>query len=94
MVLINEFPTWTPKETHIQLSQELRSLMHSNGTITVYQPLRPDPVQPWPHEWILRVLDGFNGYPNASEFLKGIGQRVQTIIPNLTYLLTLDGTHG
>jgi len=88
MILIDQFPMWTSEEIHALLAREIWSLMRPDGVIVVYQPFRPESACPWPHEWILRVLNGFHGYPDEFKFLKLFKQRAQAIIPTLAYLIS------
>lgn len=98
MVLVDQLPAWLQKEAQTTLINEIWDMLHPAGVITLYQPLRPSLTSPWPDEWILRAIDGFNGFPNESEFLKlferrpigtseSVSTKLDTIIPLLVYLI-------
>ncbi len=95
MILINQLPTWISKESFSIILPEIWDLLRKDGIIALYQPLRPSIDIPWPDEWLLRVIDGFNGYPAKSEIIQQFSRRTiqdssvtvrrQSIIPILAY---------
>ncbi len=95
MILINQLPTWISKESFSIILPEIWDLLSRDGIIALYQPLRPSFDIPWPDEWLLRVIEGFNGYPTKSDILKQFSRRSiqdssvsvnrQSIVPILAY---------
>ncbi|GAG80607.1 unnamed protein product, partial [marine sediment metagenome] len=98
MVLINQLPSWISNESFSILIPEIWNLLRSDGIIALYQPLRPSNDVPWPDEWLLRVIDGFFGFPNKSEFLQHFNRRTsgnssvsitrQSVIPLISYVFS------
>ena len=95
MILINQLPTWISKESFSIILPEIWDLLRQDGIIALYQPIRPSIDIPWPDEWLLRVIDGFNGYPTKSEIIQllrrrtiqdsSVSVRRQSIVPILAY---------